>query len=93
MGGSVAQSFSPAHQGKTIQVRGRSPSVRTLADIADKFSRNEILAPNEIRGFLGLPPSKDPKADQLNNSNMPPTSSTDGNQPKDEETPKDEESS
>ena len=35
MGGSVAQSFSPAHQGKTIQVRGRSPSVRTLADIAD----------------------------------------------------------
>jgi len=65
----------------------------TLADIADKFSRNEILAPNEIRGFLGLPPSKDPKADQLNNSNMPPTSSNDGNQPKDEETPKDEESS
>ncbi len=35
MGGSVAQSFSPTHQGKTIQVRGRSPSVRTLADIAD----------------------------------------------------------
>ena len=35
MGGSVAQSFSPAHQGKTIEVRGRSPSVRTLADIAD----------------------------------------------------------
>ena len=35
MGGSVAQSFSPAHQGKTIQVRGRSPSVRILADIAD----------------------------------------------------------
>lgn len=43
----------------------------TLADIADKFSRNEILSPNEIRGFLGLAPSTDPKADQLNNSNMP----------------------
>lgn len=45
--------------------------VASLADIADKFSRNEILSGNEIRGFMGLPPSKDPKADQLVNSNMP----------------------
>lgn len=45
--------------------------VAALADIADKFSRNEILSGNEIRGFMGLPPSKDPKADQLVNSNMP----------------------
>lgn len=43
----------------------------TLADIADKFSRNEILSPNEIREFIGLRPSKDPKADKLMNSNMP----------------------
>ena len=42
-----------------------------LADIADKMSRNEILSPNEIRGFMGLTPSDDPKADQLINSNMP----------------------
>jgi hypothetical protein len=42
-----------------------------IAEIADKFSRNEILASNEIRGFMGLAPSKDPKADQLINSNMP----------------------
>lgn len=42
-----------------------------IAEIADKFSRNEILASNEIRGFMGLAPSKDPKADQLVNSNMP----------------------
>lgn len=43
----------------------------TLADIVDKLSRNEIVSPNEIRGFLGLKPSKDPKADKLINSNMP----------------------
>lgn len=42
-----------------------------IADVADKFSRNEILSSNEIRAFMGIPPSKDPKADQLMNSNMP----------------------
>jgi Phage portal protein len=45
--------------------------VNDLAEIADKFTRNEILTANEIRGFMGLPPSKDPKADKLINSNMP----------------------
>lgn len=45
--------------------------VQNLAEIADKFTRNEILSANEIRGFMGLKPSKDPKADQLINSNMP----------------------
>lgn len=42
-----------------------------IADIADKFSRNEILSSNEIRQIVGRKPSKDPKADQLINSNMP----------------------
>lgn len=42
-----------------------------IANIADKFSRNEILSPNEIRGFMGIAPSNDPKADKLINSNMP----------------------
>mgnify|MGYP000848197848 CR=1 FL=1 len=42
-----------------------------IADIADKFSRNEIMTGNEIRGFMGIPPSDDPKADLLMNSNMP----------------------
>lgn len=42
-----------------------------MADIADKFSRNEILSPNEIRQAIGVKPSKDPKADKLQNSNMP----------------------
>lgn len=45
--------------------------VAQLAEIADKFSRNEILSPNEIRGFMGIKPSADPKADKLLNSNMP----------------------
>jgi hypothetical protein len=42
-----------------------------IADIADKFTRNEIAASNEIRQIVGWRPSKDPKADQLVNSNMP----------------------
>lgn len=45
--------------------------VKELAEIADKFTRNEILSSNEIRSFIGLPPSDDPKADKLVNSNMP----------------------
>jgi hypothetical protein len=42
-----------------------------LAEVADKFTRNEILSSNEIREAIGMKPSKDPKADQLINSNMP----------------------
>jgi hypothetical protein len=42
-----------------------------FAKIADMLSRNEILAPNELRSFIGIKPSKDPKADKLQNSNMP----------------------
>lgn len=42
-----------------------------IAEIADKFGRNEILSSNEIRGIIGFKPSKDPKADKLVNSNMP----------------------
>ena len=42
-----------------------------IAEIADKFTRNEILSANEIRSFIGVKPSKDAKADELRNSNMP----------------------
>jgi hypothetical protein len=42
-----------------------------LAEIADKFTRNEILTSNEFRQVIGFKPSKDPKADSLRNSNMP----------------------
>lgn len=45
--------------------------ISDLAEIADKFSRNEIITPNEIRQFIGIKPSSDPKADKLLNSNMP----------------------
>lgn len=45
--------------------------INELADIADKFSRNEILSANEVRQIIGVKPSSDPKADQLLNSNMP----------------------
>jgi hypothetical protein len=45
--------------------------INDVAEIADKFTRNEILSSNEIRQFIGVRPSRDPKADQLRNSNMP----------------------
>jgi hypothetical protein len=45
--------------------------INELAEIADKFSRNEILSANEIRQIIGVKPSTDPKADLLVNSNMP----------------------
>jgi hypothetical protein len=45
--------------------------VADLAEIADKFARNEIISSNEMRGFIGLKPHPDPKANQLINSNMP----------------------
>ena len=45
--------------------------VNNIADIADKFTRNEILTSNEVRQIIGYKPSADPKADQLVNSNMP----------------------
>ena len=45
--------------------------IEQLAEIADKFTRNEIFSSNELRGYMGVEPSKDPKADQLVNSNMP----------------------
>lgn len=44
--------------------------VNNIADIADKFTRNEVLTSNEIRQIIGMRPSDDPKADQLINSNL-----------------------
>lgn len=66
---------------KTAQSQGQSVDyfrdpfkfvpLSQMAEIADKFTRNEILSSNEIRQGIGFKPSKDPKADQLVNSNMP----------------------
>lgn len=44
--------------------------VSSIADIADKFTRNEILSSNEVRQIIGMKPSDDPKADQLINKNI-----------------------
>lgn len=46
--------------------------VNDLAEIADKFTRNEILTSNEVRQIIGRKPSKDPKADKLQNKNLNP---------------------
>lgn len=44
--------------------------VNNIAEIADKFTRNEILTSNEIRQIIGYVPSKDPSADELRNKNL-----------------------
>lgn len=44
--------------------------VSNIADIADKFTRNEILSSNEVRQIIGMKPSDDPKADELRNANL-----------------------
>lgn len=46
-------------------------SATDMATIADIYARNEVLSSNEIRGAIGYRPVKDPKADELRNSNMP----------------------
>ena len=43
-----------------------------LSDVADKFARNAILTPNEIRAVIGYSPSTDPAADKLENKNLKP---------------------
>lgn len=65
---------------KTARTKGQSISyftdpfklvpVDNIAEIADKFTRNEIMTSNEIRQIIGMKPSNDPKADQLVNSNI-----------------------
>lgn len=45
--------------------------IENIAEIADKFTRNEIMTSNEMRQVVGMAPHSDPKADQLINSNMP----------------------
>lgn len=60
-------------QGQSIQYY-RDPfklaPMNNIAEIADKFTRNEILTSNEVRQIIGMKPSDDPKADELNNSNI-----------------------
>ena len=65
--------------------------VSSMAEIADKFIRNEIITPNEFRQILGYKPAENPSADELRNPNMPAegagpaaTGETAGTDPRDE---------
>jgi hypothetical protein len=79
--GAIAEAMHRAFLTKTARTQGqgiayfRDPfklvPLADIAEIADKFTRNEILSANELRAVIGMRPSKDPKADQLRNSNMP----------------------
>ena len=66
--------------------------ITDIAEIADKFTRNEILTGNEIRSAIGAKPSKDPRANDLRNSNMPTkdTGSPEPNPPPDQQNPPDQ---
>lgn len=78
--GAVAAELKRKFLTKTARTQGhdvmyfRDPfklvPMKDLAELADKFTRNEIVSSNEFRGFIGMRPSKDPKADMLINSNL-----------------------
>lgn len=78
---SITEAMARTFLTKTARAQGqailylRNPfklvPVKDLAEIADKFTRNEILSSNEMRSIIGMPPSKDPKADKLLNKNIP----------------------
>lgn len=77
----VVQAMRATFLSKTARTQGQSimyfrdlfalVPMSDIAKITDMMSRNEILTANDIRTAMGIKPSKDPKADQLNNSNMP----------------------
>lgn len=76
----ITDEFKRKFLTKTARTQGQSvmfftepfriTPVSQIAEIADKFTRNEILTSNEIRQIIGIKPSDDPKADELHNSNL-----------------------
>ncbi|MDO4379006.1 MAG: phage portal protein [Erysipelotrichia bacterium] len=75
-------------QGQSIEFFSkpfRLVPVSQLAEIADKFTRNEILSSNEIRQIIGYVPSDDPKADELRNKNLNRSEEYETDQPYQEE--------
>lgn len=58
------------HRIKFFQDPFRLTPVGKIAEIADKFTRNEILSSNEVRAIIGYKPVDDPRADELRNSNI-----------------------
>ena len=77
----ISEAMERAFLSRTARTQGqairyfRDPfklvSVATMAEFADKFTRNEVLSSNEVRSIIGVKPSKDARADELRNSNMP----------------------
>lgn len=61
--------------------------VNDLSEIADKFTRNEIMTSNEFRQVIGMKPSEDPNADVLRNKNLRASSEMPVDQPLQEEAP------
>jgi len=76
----ITDEFKRKYLTKTARSQGQSITyfsdpfrlvpVTELANIADKFTRNEILSSNEMRGIIGFKPSGDPKAEELRNKNL-----------------------
>lgn len=76
----IADEFNRKFLTKTARTQGQSimcfhdpfrlAPVSMIAEMADKFTRNEIMTPNEIRQVIGMKPSKNPKSDQLVNRNI-----------------------
>jgi hypothetical protein len=99
--GAITESMARTFLTKTARSQGqailaiRDPfkliTMTDLAAIADAFSRNEVLSPNDLRSIVGFAPSKDPSADQLKNRNMPappdPTSQPAVSAPQDSSAP------
>ena len=77
----IADEFRRKFLTKTARTRGHTirffqdpfklVPTTDLADLADKFTRNEIVSSNEFRQVLGMKPSDDPRANELRNKNMP----------------------
>lgn len=78
----IADEFKRKFISKNAQTRGQTimyfrdafklVPVNNIADIADKFTRNEIMSTNEMRAVIGMKPIDDPLADQLRNKNLNP---------------------
>ena len=66
--------------------------ISDIAEIADKFTRNEITSSNEIRQAIGMKPSDDPKADELRNANISAPANEEFYDQTDEEISEDDES-
>lgn len=76
----ITNEFTWKYLSKTARSRGESimffrdpfrlVPVNNIADIADKFTRNEILSSNEVRGLIGFMPVDNPQADELRNKNI-----------------------